>query len=111
MSDAAPHGPKAWLLYAFATTILWGLWGAFTDLPAQHGFPARELAVVGAGGKPQGGDGRRQRPPAQVRDQRPGERVNIGKEAAVEAAHGRQPLRIPRHDDFRGLDGIGSGVG
>jgi uncharacterized membrane protein len=39
MSDAAPHGPKAWLLYAFATTILWGLWGAFTDLPAQHGFP------------------------------------------------------------------------
>jgi uncharacterized membrane protein len=22
-----------------ATTILWGVWGAFTDLPAQHGFP------------------------------------------------------------------------
>jgi len=25
-------GPKAWLLYAFATTILWGVWGAFTGL-------------------------------------------------------------------------------
>ena len=31
--------PKAWLLYAFATTILWGVWGAFTDLPTQRGFP------------------------------------------------------------------------
>ena len=31
MSGAVP-GPKAWLLYAFATTILWGLWGAFTGL-------------------------------------------------------------------------------
>ena len=26
---------KAWLLYAFATTILWGFWGAFTDLSAR----------------------------------------------------------------------------
>jgi uncharacterized membrane protein len=32
-------GSKAWLLYAFATTILWGLWGAFTGLSAQRGFP------------------------------------------------------------------------
>jgi len=31
--------PKAWLIYAFATTILWGIWGAFTDLPTQRGFP------------------------------------------------------------------------
>ena len=31
--------PKAWLLYAFATTILWGFWGAFTDLSAERGFP------------------------------------------------------------------------
>ena len=31
--------PKAWLLYAFATTILWGFWGAFTDFPVQRGFP------------------------------------------------------------------------
>ena len=42
MSDAAVHratGPKTWLLFAFATTILWGFWGAFTDIPAQRGFP------------------------------------------------------------------------
>jgi uncharacterized membrane protein len=39
MPDSALHGPKAWLLYAFATTILWGFWGAFTDLPPEHGFP------------------------------------------------------------------------
>jgi uncharacterized membrane protein len=42
VSGAAAHqatGSKAWLLYAFATTILWGLWGAFTSLSAQRGFP------------------------------------------------------------------------
>jgi uncharacterized membrane protein len=32
-------GPKAWLLYAFATTILWGVWGAFTGLSSERGFP------------------------------------------------------------------------
>jgi drug/metabolite transporter (DMT)-like permease len=31
--------PKAWLFYAFATTILWGVWGAFTGLSAERGFP------------------------------------------------------------------------
>jgi uncharacterized membrane protein len=38
---AAPRvsAPKAWLIYACATTILWGIWGAFTDLPTQRGFP------------------------------------------------------------------------
>jgi len=35
----ASAGPKTWLLYAFATTILWGLWGAFTPLSAERGFP------------------------------------------------------------------------
>jgi uncharacterized membrane protein len=42
VSGAAAHratGPKAWLVYAFATTILWGLWGALTGLSAQRGFP------------------------------------------------------------------------
>lgn len=42
MSGAAPNegmGPKAWLLYAFATTILWGVWGAFTGLSSERGFP------------------------------------------------------------------------
>ena len=40
--SAAPQPatrPRAWLSYAFATTILWGVWGAFTDLSAQRGFP------------------------------------------------------------------------
>jgi uncharacterized membrane protein len=31
--------PKAWLLYAFATMILWGVWGAFTGISAERGFP------------------------------------------------------------------------
>ncbi len=42
VSGAVPHRatrPKAWLLYAFATTILWGVWGAFTGLSAERGFP------------------------------------------------------------------------
>ena len=30
---------KTWLIYAFATTILWGFWGAFTDFPVRRGFP------------------------------------------------------------------------
>jgi len=34
-----PTRPKAWLIYAFATTILWGVWGAFTELSPQRGFP------------------------------------------------------------------------
>jgi drug/metabolite transporter (DMT)-like permease len=32
-------GPKTWLAYALATTILWGVWGAFTGLPEERGFP------------------------------------------------------------------------
>ena len=42
MSEAVLHQatrPKAWLLYAFATTILWGFWGAFAGLSAERGFP------------------------------------------------------------------------
>lgn len=31
--------PKAWLLYALVTTLLWGVWGAFTGLSAERGFP------------------------------------------------------------------------
>ena len=31
--------PKVWLIYAFVTTILWGVWGAFTGLSAERGFP------------------------------------------------------------------------
>lgn len=31
---------RAWLLYAMITTILWGVWGAFIEIPEKAGFPA-----------------------------------------------------------------------
>lgn len=38
----------AWLSYALATTLLWGVWGAFAGLPSQHGFPETLIYVVWA---------------------------------------------------------------
>lgn len=37
-----------WLVYALATTLLWGVWGAFAGLPSQHGFPETLIYVVWA---------------------------------------------------------------
>lgn len=37
-----------WLGYTLATTLLWGVWGAFAGLPAQHGFPETLVYVVWA---------------------------------------------------------------
>ncbi|SDG38739.1 MULTISPECIES: EamA family transporter [unclassified Duganella] len=37
-----------WLAYALATTLLWGVWGAFAGLPSQHGFPETLIYVVWA---------------------------------------------------------------
>ena len=35
-----PNPPsRAWLRYALATVILWGVWGAFAGISAQRGFP------------------------------------------------------------------------
>jgi drug/metabolite transporter (DMT)-like permease len=31
---------KTWLVYAFITTIFWGIWGALIELPEKAGFPA-----------------------------------------------------------------------
>ena len=39
---------SAWLGYALATTLLWGVWGAFAGLPSQHGFPETLIYVVWA---------------------------------------------------------------
>ena len=39
LTNAPEHAPKAWLVYAFSTAILWGVWGAFAGLSAQRGFP------------------------------------------------------------------------
>ncbi len=30
---------KPWLLYALITTAFWGIWGAFTSVPSENGFP------------------------------------------------------------------------
>lgn len=30
---------KTWLLYALITMVFWGIWGAFTSIPAENGFP------------------------------------------------------------------------
>lgn len=39
---------RNWLSYAVVTTLLWGVWGAFTGLPAEHGFPDTLIYVVWA---------------------------------------------------------------
>lgn len=39
---------KPWLLYALVTTIFWGIWGAFTGLPAENGFPDTLIYCVWA---------------------------------------------------------------
>jgi len=31
---------KLWLIYAIVTTITWGIWGAFIEIPEKAGFPA-----------------------------------------------------------------------
>ncbi|ONT86597.1 EamA family transporter, partial [Burkholderia cenocepacia] len=37
-----------WLVHALVTTLLWGVWGAFTGLPAEHGFPDTLIYVIWA---------------------------------------------------------------
>ena len=38
----------SWLRYALLTTVMWGVWGAFTSLPSEHGFPDTMTYVVWA---------------------------------------------------------------
>lgn len=38
VSAEAPSG-RAWLINALITVVLWGIWGAFSDQSAKHGFP------------------------------------------------------------------------
>ena len=35
-----------WLVYAVVTTLFWGVWGAFIELPEKKGFPATLGYVV-----------------------------------------------------------------
>jgi len=37
---------KPWLLFAIITTISWGIWGAFIEIPEKSGFPATLGYVV-----------------------------------------------------------------
>src|ERR1700682_2323781 len=37
-----------WLGYALLTTLAWGVWGAFTGLPSQNGFPDTLTYIVWA---------------------------------------------------------------
>lgn len=39
---------KPWLIYALVTTVFWGIWGAFTGLPAENGFPETLIYCVWA---------------------------------------------------------------
>ena len=38
----------SWLRYTLLTTVMWGVWGAFTSLPSEHGFPDTLTYVVWA---------------------------------------------------------------
>ena len=31
---------KTWLFFALTTTVFWGIWGAFIEIPEKAGFPA-----------------------------------------------------------------------
>lgn len=37
---------RPWLLYAVVTTVFWGIWGAFIEIPEKAGFPATLGYVV-----------------------------------------------------------------
>ena len=39
---------KLWLFFALVTTVFWGIWGAFTGLPTENGFPETLVYCVWA---------------------------------------------------------------
>ncbi|MDC6406607.1 MULTISPECIES: EamA family transporter [Maribacter] len=39
---------KLWLIFAIITTVFWGIWGAFTGLPTENGFPETLVYCVWA---------------------------------------------------------------
>jgi drug/metabolite transporter (DMT)-like permease len=50
MATAAVSAPagRVWLLYAIVTVVLWGIWGAFSGLSPQNGFPETLVYCVWA---------------------------------------------------------------
>lgn len=47
-SEASSPAPRRWLVFAFLTVGLWGVWGAFAGLSAQRGFPETLVYCVWA---------------------------------------------------------------
>ncbi|SMD32841.1 Uncharacterized membrane protein [Reichenbachiella faecimaris] len=39
---------KLWFTYAIITTVFWGIWGAFTGIPTENGFPSTLVYCVWA---------------------------------------------------------------
>jgi len=48
VSGAVQRASGTWLFNALVTVATWGVWGAFSGLPAQHGFPDTLVYVVWA---------------------------------------------------------------
>lgn len=38
--SSAADGGRLWLVFAIVTTVFWGVWGAFIEIPEKAGFPA-----------------------------------------------------------------------
>jgi drug/metabolite transporter (DMT)-like permease len=48
MTAAVTPSSRAWLINALVTVLLWGVWGAFSGLSPQHGFPETLVYCVWA---------------------------------------------------------------
>ncbi|QSR19624.1 DMT family transporter [Novosphingobium sp. KA1] len=48
MNALAAPSNRAWLVNALVTVVLWGIWGAFSGLSPQHGFPETLVYCVWA---------------------------------------------------------------
>jgi drug/metabolite transporter (DMT)-like permease len=48
MSRSSAGASSTWLFNALVTVATWGIWGAFSGLPSQHGFPDTLVYVVWA---------------------------------------------------------------
>ena len=48
MTGIAVTSSRAWLINALVTVALWGVWGAFSGLSPQHGFPETLVYCVWA---------------------------------------------------------------
>lgn len=48
MNTSVTRTSRAWLFNAMTTVVLWGIWGAFSGLSPQHGFPETLVYCVWA---------------------------------------------------------------